>query len=91
MDSTYSPRRDIVVASVESIKTELKRRIAETAGEFVLDLGGVEMVDSKGIGLLISTFATLSEKQRGFKVVGTPPDILQLFRSMRMNQHFVIE
>lgn len=91
MDSSYSPRRDIVVATVETIKTELKRRIAETGGEFVLDLGGVEMVDSKGIGLLISTFTTLSEKQRGFRLVGTPPDILQLFRSMRMNQHFIIE
>lgn len=91
MDSSYSPRRDIVVATVEAIKTELKQRIAETGGEFVLDLGGVEMVDSKGIGLLISTFATLSEKKRGFRVVRTPPDILQLFRSMRMNQHFAIE
>jgi anti-anti-sigma factor len=91
MDSTYAPRRDIVVATVETIKTEIKQKIAGTDGEFVLDLEGVEMVDSKGIGLLISTFATLAEKQRSFRLVGTPPDIRELFRSMRMHQHFAIE
>jgi len=91
MKSTYAPQRDIVVATVDAIKNELRQKVSETRGDFVLDLTGVEMVDSKGIGLIISTFATLNEKQRGFKVVGTAPDILGLFRSMRMNQHFTIE
>lgn len=87
---TYAPRRDIVVATVDVIKNEIKQKIAETEGEFVLDLEGVTMVDSKGIGLVISTFATLAEKQRGFRLVGTAPDLIELFRSMRMHQHFAI-
>ena len=91
MPSTYAPGRDIVVATVDGIKSELKQKIAETEGDFVFDLEGVEMVDSKGIGLLISAFTSLSERERRLKIVHTPPDILELFRAMRMNQHFAIE
>jgi anti-anti-sigma regulatory factor len=48
------------------------------------------MVDSSGIGLLISAFNSLRKVGGHLAVIHASADILALFQSMRMHQHFSV-
>jgi len=87
----YSPRQDIVAATVESIRHKIRSEIAASGGDFVLDLQGVEMIDSKGIGLIIATYNSLTKTGRKLILSEVIPDIVQLLRTMRLDRHFSIE
>jgi anti-anti-sigma factor len=89
-NSAYSPGCDIVASMVDGAKVEIKRFIASSSGDFTLDLTGVEMIDSKGIGLVIATYNTLEAAGRKLHIVGAIPDIVELFRVMRLDRHFDI-
>jgi anti-anti-sigma factor len=56
----------------------------------ILDLTGVQMIDSLGIGLLISAHNTLSKEGKQLALINANTNILGLFRSMRLDQHFSI-
>jgi anti-sigma B factor antagonist len=86
----YTPGRDIVVSTVEGIKAEVKELVAASTGELLLDLHGVEMIDSKGLGLLIAVFNSLQATGRKLRITGAIPDLVDLFRVMRLDRHFVI-
>ena len=60
------------------------------ASQLVLDLTDVRMVDSMGIGLLISIHNTLKKTGRQLSVIHVSKEINELFRTMRMHQHFSI-
>jgi anti-anti-sigma factor len=58
--------------------------------ELVVDLTGVQMVDSSGIGLLISAHNSLRKVGGRLAVVHASAEILELFQTMRMHQHFSV-
>jgi anti-anti-sigma factor len=89
--AVYAPQGDLVVATVPEAKTRIKALVAESEGDFTIDFDGVEMIDSKGLGLLIATYNSLSAKGRRMRVIKASPDILELFQTMRLDQHFSIE
>lgn len=82
------PGRDIVASAVEGLKTEIKDFLAVETGPVAIDLTGVDMVDSVGIGLLIATHNTLAKSGRGLALVGVGQDLAGLFRTMRLDKHF---
>ncbi|MDA8425838.1 MAG: STAS domain-containing protein [Treponema sp.] len=88
---SYRAGRDIVVATVDAMKAELKELIASSAGNLTVDMSGVEMIDSKGLGLLIAASNTLGASERKLRIVGAAPDIVELFRVMRLDRHFEID
>ncbi|HUW42297.1 MAG TPA: STAS domain-containing protein [Rectinemataceae bacterium] len=88
---SYRPGRDIVVATVDAMKAELKELIASSTGNLTVDMSGVEMIDSKGLGLLIAASNTLGASARKLRIVGAVPDIVELFRVMRLDRHFEID
>ena len=55
-----------------------------------LDLAGTQMVDSAGIGLLISAHNSLKKAGGELSVIHASKDILDLFRTMRIHQHFCV-
>jgi anti-anti-sigma factor len=80
----------IVAASISELRSKL-REIVEAGGrDVVLDLGEVEMVDSCGIGLLISAHNSLKKVGGKLAVIHASADILELFHTMRMHQHFSV-
>jgi anti-anti-sigma factor len=89
-NATYSPGRDIVSSMVDEAKGEIKRLVVSSSGDFTFDLTGVEMIDSKGLGLIIATYNTLANAGRKLRIVGAIPDIVELFRVMRLDRHFDI-
>jgi anti-anti-sigma factor len=86
----YSPGRDIVVSTVEEMKAEIKKLLVSSSGDLTIDFSGVEMIDSKGLGLLIAVFNSLEAGGRKLRITGASPDLVDLFRVMRLDRHFVI-
>jgi Anti-anti-sigma regulatory factor (antagonist of anti-sigma factor) len=90
-DAVYSPRKDLVVATVQEAKERIKSLVADSEGDFTLDFEGVEMIDSKGLGLVIATCNSLASAGRKLRVVRASPEIAELFRTMRLDRHFSVE
>jgi anti-sigma B factor antagonist len=78
----------IVAATVPELRSKMRSVVEEGVRDLVLDLSGVRMVDSSGIGLLISAYNSLRKVGGQLAVIHASADLLELFQSMRMHQHF---
>lgn len=85
------PGADVVASMAETFKGELISAISASSGEIVIDLDGVEMVDSVGIGVIIASHNTLNQSGRKLKVVNVTKDVYGLFTTMRLNRRFTVE
>lgn len=82
--------KDIVASNVEEIKKEMKQLLAEGMVEMTIDLSGVEMVDSMGIGILIATHNSLKKLDSQLNLTNASDDISNLLKTMRLHEHFNI-
>lgn len=82
------PDQDIVSTMVPRFKQELTDLLSEESHELRLDLAGVEMMDSIGIGLLIAMHNSMRKKGGTLVIQNPSANISKLFRSMRLDQHF---
>ena len=80
----------IVAASIPELRATLRGIIEQGVRNLVVDLTGVQMVDSSGIGLLISAYNSLRKVGGQLAVIHASTEILELFQTMRMHQHFSI-
>ncbi|MGE3540083.1 MAG: STAS domain-containing protein [Candidatus Tectimicrobiota bacterium] len=85
-----TPATDIVASQVQDLRAALCEAIDQGARHIVLDLQAVEMVDSAGLGVLISAQNTLHEHGGGLTVRQVSPDLLRLFQLMRLDKHFTV-
>lgn len=84
------PGRDIVGSMAEEFKTELKELLAGEEAGLVMDLDGVQLVDSMGLGVLIAAHNSLQKKNARLELTNISEDILGLLKNMRLDQHFKI-
>jgi anti-anti-sigma factor len=84
------PTVNIVSSNVAQMRTTMKGLIAEGCSLITVDLSGVEIVDSTGIGLLIALHNSLLKAGGTITVINASKDILELFKAMRLDQHFSI-
>jgi anti-sigma B factor antagonist len=80
----------IVAATIPELRAKMRGVIEDGVRELVVDLTDVRMVDSSGIGLLISAFNSLRKVGGQLAVIHASAEILELFQSMRMHQHFSV-
>ena len=85
------PGTDVVASMAETFKGELLTAINDSQGTVVIDLQGVDMVDSVGIGVIIASHNTLNQAGRKLKVINVTKDIFGLFSTMRLNRRFTVE
>ncbi len=85
------PAMDIVASMAEDFKNELLSAIDDCEEKLVIDLAGVEMVDSLGIGVIIAAHNTLTQAGKQLKVINVSKDIYGLFSTMRLNRRFTVE
>jgi anti-anti-sigma factor len=69
---------------VPELQQTLKTEVENGARQVTFDLQETTMLDSSGIGLLIATFNTLTQKDGKIAVINVPPQILKLLRSIRL-------
>ena len=80
----------IVAAAIPELRLKMREIVAEGVQELVIDLTDVQMVDSSGIGLLISAFNSQRKVGGRLAVIHASGEILELFQTMRMHQHFSV-
>lgn len=88
---TIKPGKDVVASMANDFRSELHTVVQESPKEIQIDLTGVEMVDSVGIGVIIATHNSLNKAGGTLKVVNVNKDIFRLFSTMRLDRHFTVE
>jgi len=76
---------DLTSARLPALRLRLREMVASGVQSLTLDLSGTEMVDSAGIGLLISAHNSLKKTGGALTVIHASQDVLELFRTMRIS------
>lgn len=82
---------NLVSTVVEDLRRDLKTLLFEHASTITLNFQSVDMIDSMGIGLLVSTHNTLASRDAELIIINLSPDLLELFTVMRLNEFFTIK
>jgi anti-sigma B factor antagonist len=83
-------RHDTLDASNVSVFRDQIQHFFQSHTRVVLDLSGVQFVDSSGLGALISCLRVLNNKQGDFKLCAMTTTVRALFELMRMHRVFNI-
>lgn len=81
----------LVSAAVEELRVSLKKLLSENISSITMDFQSIDMIDSMGIGLLVSTHNTLASRESELIICNLSPDLLELFTVMRLNEFFTIK
>jgi anti-anti-sigma factor len=84
------PEGDVVAATIGGLRQEMQGLLSDGVQEITVDLSDVRMMDSRGIGLLISAHNSLRRVGGTLAVVHASKDILDLLHTMRIHQHFSV-
>jgi anti-sigma B factor antagonist len=85
------PGTDVVASMAEAFKEDLLAAVNSSDGVLVIDLDGVEMVDSVGVGVIIAAYNSLNQAGRELKVINAAMGVCDLFTAMGLNRRFIIE
>ena len=86
-----NPGIDIVASQCASLKQEFVEIINSGEKKIVIDFSATEMIDSSGIGLLISIRNSLANYGGGeIELLNLSEDLKQLFKVMKLDNHFKI-
>jgi len=85
------PDKDLIASTADNFYAELCTLIKESPKEVIIDLADVKSVDSIGIGVLIAMHNALNKSGGKLRVINANKDIYNLFNTMRLNLHFVVE
>ena len=88
--ATVKPGADIIASELAEFKPVLKSVIDEGITELVIDMDGVAMIDSMGLGIIIAAHNSLKKNGGKLKAVNLSKDMHNLFKSMRLDQHFTV-
>lgn len=83
-----SPGRNIVSSTADDFRKEMHNAVNKGVKKLVIDFNGVEMVDSIGIGALVSTFKTVNKNDGSMSLINVSEDICRLFKAMRLDRIF---
>jgi anti-anti-sigma factor len=84
------PEGDLVAGRLPVFRSRLRELVASGVLHLMVDLTGVQSVDSAGIGLLVAAHNSLKKSGGELAVIHASRDILDLLRTMRIHQHFNI-
>lgn len=81
---------DLVSPALPAARSKLRDMVSAGIVHVTVDLSDTQMVHSAGIGLLISAHNSLKKAGGELSVIHASKDILDLFRTMRIHQHFSV-
>jgi anti-sigma B factor antagonist len=88
--AVVTPSGDVLASSMAELRPAMRDLVRSGIGEMVVDLAATSMIDSTGLGLLLSAFNSITKAGGKFSIVHASDEILELLRSMRMHQHFSV-
>ena len=81
---------EVDVAAVPALERALEAAIETTSGGFVVDLSGVEFMDSSGLLALLNARGLLAREERGLAVVCPASPVRHLLEVAGVSQLLVI-
>ena len=81
---------DLVASTVADTRNQFKQILAEGVTGVAVDLSRVYIIDSQGIGLLVALHNSLEKSGGTLAVTNASAEIVELFKSMRLDRHFTI-
>jgi anti-anti-sigma factor len=84
------PAGNVVAPLVPELRSALREALTKGANELIIDLEAVQVIDSSGLGLLVSAHNSIRKPGGRLAVVNASKDILNLLYSMRIHQHFSV-
>lgn len=77
--------------SLKIADSQIHAAITEGVTRMVMDLTGVEYMDSAGLGMLVYVYGTLLEKQGVLRLCGVAPRVLSLLQMTRTDGLLAID
>ncbi len=74
--------------TVPEIRAEIDQIAAEGGEKVIVDLSGLRLVDSSGVGAIVSLFKRVRAEGRQFEVTGIQGQPMQIFQVLRLDQVF---
>jgi anti-sigma B factor antagonist len=74
--------------TVTDLRPELDKIVSEGGDRVVVDLSSLRLIDSSGVGALVSLFKRVRADGRGFEVTGTQGQPLSIFQVLRLDRVF---
>jgi anti-anti-sigma factor len=84
------PKADLVASTVEAQRAAMMKALEAKPGAVVLDLAGVEQLDSLGITLVLGLFKTCQKAGVPFSIEAVKPDLMRVFRLFNLPKFFPI-
>jgi len=81
-------RLDAQVSGI--LKENIQQLLNDGAVKLVIDLGGVDFLDSSGLGALVAGLRKAREKKAEIKLSGLRPDVRSIFDITRVSRLFHI-
>lgn len=85
------PGGDIVASMAKEFKQELRTQIKKEPEKLIIDMASVKMIDSIGLGVIISAYNSLKEKGSKLAISNVRNDILNLLKVMRLDNLFEVK
>jgi len=67
-------------SSLKLIDSQINAAIADGVTNMVIDMTGVDYLDSAGLGMLMYTYGTLNEKGGSLRLCGIAPRVMSLLK-----------
>lgn len=74
----------------EPVKEELKSFFNRPSTRMILNLDGVQYIDSSGFGVFLSVLKTANNNYGSFKISNVSPEVMELFRLLQLHTIFDI-
>jgi anti-anti-sigma factor len=82
------PKVDLVASTVEEQRASMMKALEPPVERVILDLSGVDLVDSLGITLVLGLFKSCQKSGSAFSIEGVKPDILRVFKLFNLTKFF---
>lgn len=79
----------LVASAVPEVREALRAMVVDGAS-ITIDCADVDLIDSMGIGLLISTFNTLHSVHAALILTSVSPKLRELLHLLRLDQRFTM-
>jgi anti-sigma B factor antagonist len=87
---TVKPGKNIVASMADDFRKRLLKMVNQGIKDLTLDLTGVDMVDSVGLGIFIAAHNSMEDVGGKFKIINVTKDIYDLVHMMRLDRHFEV-
>jgi len=74
----------------QSLKEDISQYISKANTKLVLNLAGVEYIDSSGFGALLSILRSTKNNDSQFKICNIAPEVMELVKLLQLHNVFDI-